>query len=137
MPEEIYPTPLQAVSGSGGQFGPQYLKYLKHRRDWSTITLISRYEDGGIDTNTSADNVLQEYELLYDGLTDEEANILDTFWDSHRLTVTFTFVEPRDHPWTFIEGATVTGCRFISYDRDHELAKTIQSRRVLIGKYPS
>lgn len=136
MPEQIYPTPLQ---GNNYNAGVQYLKYLKVRRDWSRITLISEYEDGGIDTNTSADNCLQEYVLEYDGLTDEDANILDEFWDTHKLNLTFTFVEPRDHPWTLAEGSTVTGCRFISYDKDHANVngvKTQQQRRVVIGKYP-
>lgn len=137
MPELIYPTPLQSVAGSGGVNGPPYLKYLKHRKDWAAVTLISTYEDQGIDTNTSADNVAQEYTLIYNGLTDEQAQILDNFWDIHGKHTTFTFVEPRDKPWTDIEGDTVTGCRFISYEADHEQVRTIQSRTVRIGKYPS
>jgi len=132
-----YPTPLHSASYDTG---PIYLKYLKVRKDWAAITLISTFEDGGIDTNTSADNVLQEYLLEYDGLSDEDANILDQFWDAHGLNVTFDFYEPRDHPWTFQEGNLVTGCRFISFDRDHgnvNGVKFIQKRTVRIGKYPS
>lgn len=132
-----YPTPLHSQSYDTG---PLYLKYLKVRRDWAKVTLISEYEDGGIDTNESADNVLQEYLLEYDGLSDQDANILDEFWDAHRLSVTFTFVEPRDHPWTGVEGATVTGCRFISYEKDHADVNGVrygQRRSVRIGKYPS
>ena len=131
-----YPTPGHS---SSYDTGPIYLKYLKLRKDYESITLISKFEDGGIDTNTSADNVLQEYLLEYNGLTDEDANILDQFWDAHGLNVTFTFIEPRDHPWTFTEGNTVTGCRFISYEKDHadvNGVKTIQKRTVRIGKYP-
>lgn len=137
MPEATFPTPLHSVSYDSG---PRYLKYLKVRKDWASVTLVSTFEDGGIDTNTSADNCLQEYRLFYDGLTDEDANILDEFWDAHKLTVTFTFIEPRDHPWTYQEGATVTGCRFISYEKDHadvNGVKGIQSRQVVIGKYPT
>jgi hypothetical protein len=137
MPEDTYPTPLHSASYDTG---PVYLKYLKVRKDWASVTLISRYEDGGIDTNTSADNCLQEYRLSYNGLTDEDANILDQFWDAHKLSIPFTFIEPRDHPWTFQEGETVTGCRFISYDKDHadvNGVKLIQKREVVIGKYPS
>lgn len=137
MPEQIYPTPLHSQSYDTG---PVYLKFLKVRKDWSRLTLISTFEDGGIDTNSSADSCLQEYILDYDGLADEDANILDIFWDTHKLNLTFTFIEPRDHPWTFQEGATVTGCRFISYDKDHadvNGVKDIQKRRVVIGKYPT
>jgi len=137
MPEATYPTPLHSNSYDTG---PVYLKFLKRRKDWSKATLTAEYEDGGIDTNTSAANTLQEYELLYDGLSDEHANILDPFWDAPGINVTFTFIEPRDHPWTGGEGSTVTGCRFISYEKDHadvNGVKYIQKRRVMIGKYPS
>lgn len=134
MPEATYPTPLHSATYDTG---PVYLKYLKVRKDWGSLTLISKFEDGGIDTNTSAANCLQEYMLEYDGLTDEDANILDQFWDAHGLHTTFTFIEPRDHPWTYQEGSTVTGCRFISYEKDHGQVKETQKRRVVIGKYPS
>ncbi len=133
MPEATYPTPLHST---GYDTGPVYMKYLKVRKDWSKVTSVSEFEDGGIDTNTYASNTLQEYLLEYDGLTDEDANILDQFWDAHGLNTTFTFIEPRDHPWTGSEGSTVTGCRFISYEKDHEQVKGIQKRSVRIGKYP-
>lgn len=129
-----YPTPLQSVSYDTG---PLYLKYLKVRKDWAAITLISTYEDKGIDTNESADNVLQEWILEYDGLSDQDAKILDDFWNAHRLSVDFTFIEPRDDPWTGVEGGTFTGCRFIAYEKDHSLVLTGQKRSVRIGKYPS
>lgn len=128
-----YPTPLHSPTYDTG---PQYLKYLKVRKDWASVTLVSRFEDGGIETNRSADVPMQEYHLEYNGLEDEDANILDEFWDTHGLHVTFDFIEPRDHPWTGQEGNTVTGCRFISYERDHDKV-WIQSRRVVIGKFPS
>lgn len=137
MPEATFPTPLHSASYDTG---PLYLKFLKLRKDWGSITLISTFEDKGIDTNTSADLPLQEYLLEYNGLSDEDANILDQFWDNHGLNTTFTFIEPRDHPWTYSEGDTVTGCRFISYDKDHadvNGVKTIQKRTVRIGKYPA
>jgi hypothetical protein len=132
-----YPTPGHTVTYNEGPF---ITKYLKLRKEWANATVISEFEDGGIDTNTAADDVLQEYLLIYDGLTDEDANILDEFWNAHGIHTTFTFIEPRDHPWTFQEGDTVTTCRFISYDKDHadvNGVKFIQKRTVRIGKYPS
>lgn len=124
-----YPTPDQS--------GPQYLRFLKVRKDWQRITRISQYEDSGIDTNESAANTVQEWEFEYDGLSDDDAVTLDNFWDTHRLSQTFTLIEPRDHPWTGLDGDTVTGCRFISYEKDHRKVKFTQSRRVVIGKYPT
>lgn len=132
MPERTYPTPGHS---STYDTGPIYLKYLKRPKDWGAITVVSTFEDGGKDFGLHAAIPPQFYELEYDGLTDEDANILDEFWNDHGLHTTFIFIEPRDHPWTFQEGATVTGCRFVSYDRDHNKVKTIQSRKVVIAKY--
>lgn len=132
-----YPTPKQGLAGSAGQSGPPYLKYIKHRKDWKELTLISVFEDKGVDTNESAADMPQRWTLEYDGLSEAQVAILDSFWDQHRLSVDFTFVEPRDAPWTEIEGDTVTGVNFEDYeDGDH--TKVWINRRVAhLIKYPS
>lgn len=133
MPERTYPTPLHSQTYDTG---PLYLKFLKRAKDYKEITVFSKFEDGGVDTLEHADDAAQIWELEYDGLTDEDANILDEFWDDHRLSIKFTFIEPRDHPWTYQEGDTVTGCNFVSFDKDHDKVKGIQKRKVVIAKYP-
>lgn len=134
MPEQTYPTPLHSQTYDTG---PVYLKFLKRAKDWGAATLVSKYEDLGVDLNVSAADVPQIYELEYDGLDDRDAFILDEFWDAHKRHIAFTFIEPRDHPWTDQEGNTVTGCYFLSYEKDHRQVKTIQSRKVQIIKYPT
>lgn len=129
-----YPTPGHSATYDSG---PIPLKYLKVRKDYGEITLISKYEDQGRDFNTSAADAPQRWELEYNGLTDEDANILDEFYDAHKLSTTFTFIEPRDHPWTGVEGGTFTGVRFESYDKDHDKVKGIQRRSVKLVKYPT
>lgn len=133
MPEATYPTPLHSASYDGGPF---YIKYLKLRKDYSEITLESQYEDQGRDFNTSADDAPQRWEITYDGLSEEDAQILDDFWNTHKRHVTFTFIEPRDAPWTDQEGDTYTGVRFESYEKDHSKV-WIQSRSVVLVKYPT
>lgn len=133
MPELTYPTPLHS---STYDTGPIYMKYLKHPKDWAAVTVFSEFEDGGRDALEHADSAPQRWELIYDGLTDEDANILDQFYEQHRRSRTFTFIEPRDHPWTFTEGSTYTGCLFEGFEKDHDRVKGIQKRRVLIAKYP-
>lgn len=128
MPEDVFPTPLEG--------GPQYLKFLKQAKDWSAVTLEVTYEDQGKDFNESAADCAQLYELEYDGLSDDDTSVLDTFWNNHRRAIPFTLVEPRDDPWTQNEGSTVTGCHFVSYEADHRKVKFTQSRRVVIAKYP-
>lgn len=134
MPEDTYPTPLHS---SSYDTGPIYLKYLQQAKDYAPATIISVYEDQGRDFNYSATDVPQLWEITYNGLTDEDAKILDDFWNAHKLHVPFTFIEPRDHPWTYQEGNTFTGCHFVSFERDHDQVKGIQKRKVVIAKYPS
>lgn len=133
MPEATYPTPLHSADYDTGPF---YIKYLKRSKDYSEITLISTYEDQGRDFNTSADDAPQRWEITYDGLSEEDAQILDDFWNTHKLHVTFTFIEPRDAPWTDQEGDAYTGVRFESYEKDHSKV-WIQSRKVVLVKYPT
>jgi hypothetical protein len=132
-----YPTPGHSATYNEGPF---YVKYLKVRKDYKEITLISEYEYQWRDFNTSADDAPQRWELTYDGLSDEDANMLDQFYDAHQLSVTFTFIEPRDHPWTGVEGGTFTGVRFESYEKDHgdvNGVKFVQKRKVVLVKYPT
>jgi hypothetical protein len=133
MPEATFPTPLHSQTYDSG---PVILKYLKRPKAWAEVTVFSVFEDGGRDVLEHADNAPQYWELDYDGLEDEDANILDEFWESHRLSVPFTFIEPRDHPSTGSEGLTVTGCYFVSFERDHNKV-WIQSRKIVIAKYPA
>lgn len=123
-----YPTPQQS--------GPQYLKYIRHRKDWREVTLISTYEDKAVDSNQSADDIPQRWTLEYDGLEQDDVKTLDDFWDAHRLVVTFTFIEPRDEPWTQNEGNTVTGVKFEFYEDGDHTKIWINRRIAHLIKYP-
>lgn len=135
MPEQTFPTPLHSGSYDTG---PLILKYLKHAKDYGEITVSSKFEDGGVDRIEHADDTAQRWTLEYNGLSDQDANILDSFYDAHRLSTTFTFIEPRDHPWTGSEGNTVTGVLFEkAMEKDHDKVLTIQKRTIHLVKYPA
>lgn len=123
-----YPTPAHN--------GPPYLKYRKAAKDWAAITVVSVFEDQGADFQKSAADAPQIYELVYDGLDETQAKILDDFWDAHGIDTPFDFDEPRDYPWTENEGNAIENCYFKSYAKDHTKID-IQSRRVEIVKYPA
>lgn len=129
-----YPTPLHSQTYDTG---PVILKYLKDPKDWAAVTVFSEFEDGGIDALEHAADAPQRWHLSYDGLTDDDANILDEFFAAHRFSVTFVFIEPRDHPWTGVEGGTYTGCRFESFTKDHVQVRDIQKRDVVIIRPPA
>lgn len=125
-----YPTPSQG--------GPQYASYTKHAKRWQDATLISEYEDKGVDTNTSADDVPQRWTFTYTFATEAGAKVLDDFWDAHKLSVTFDLIEPRNIPWTGSAGSTITGVKFEEYvDDGHGENITIQKRTARLIKYPS
>lgn len=128
-----YPTPLHSQSYDTG---PVYLKYLRLPKDWKSITVFSEFEDGGVDVLEHADDAPIRWEITYDGLEDEDANILDEFFEAHRYSVPFTFIEPRDHPWTGGEGNTYTDVYFEDYIRDHTQI-SIQSRIVKLVRRPA
>lgn len=124
-----YPTPVQS--------GPIYTKFRRLRKDWAEITVISTFEDAGRDFNEHASTVPQRWEFVYEGLDETEAKVLDDFYETHRLSQTFTLIEPRDRPWTNTKtaGATFTDVRFELYEAGHSKVN-IQSRRVVLVKYP-
>lgn len=94
-----YPTP--AIGG------PLYEKYIKHPKDYREITITSKYEDGGIDTNESADTAPQRWTLKYNGLTQAQAKTILDHYNANRLSERFTFQEPRNDPWSGV-GTTYT-----------------------------
>lgn len=125
---QVYPTPSQD--------GPQYLKYLKRIKDFKEITVQSQFEDGGVDVLERALDAPQRWEFTYDGLSESEAEVLDNFWLNHRLSQHFSLIEPRDFPWTHVEGDTFEDVQFESYTKDHSKVD-VQSRDVVLVKYPA
>lgn len=128
-----YPTPLHSQTYDTG---PIYLKYLRHPKDWKSVTVFSEFEDGGVDALEHANDAAIRWEIEYNGLEDEDANILDEFFEVHRFSVPFTFIEPRDHPWTGGEGNTYTDVYFEDYRKDHDKV-WIQSRSVRLVRRPA
>lgn len=133
-----WPTASQATTTTGGVTfaehglapGVQYLHYTKHAKNWTEISLISTYEDKGFDVNESADDALQRWTLEYDGLSEADAKILDDFWDNHRRSQPFTFIEPRDYPWTYGEGELFAGVYFEDYQKPNTVQYHVQARVV-------
>lgn len=123
-----YPAPAQG--------GPPYLKYIKHRKNWKEITVTSTFEDKGVDTNESADDMPQRWTLEYDGLTETQVATLDSWNDTYKRSGSFDFQEPRNEPWT-TTGSTITGVRIEDYEDGNHTKVWINKRIVHLIKYPS
>lgn len=118
--------------------GPRPNVYLKHVKDYDEITDFLKFEDGGVDTNEHATDAAQRWTLIYNGLTETEAKVLDDYYNSKRKSTRFTFKEPRNEPWTGTGGTTYTNSvQFESYERPEHEHYNIQSRKIVLVKYPS
>lgn len=126
-----YPTPDIA--------GPVYVRYIKHRKDYGEITVFSEFEDGARDSLEHAADAAQRWTLAYEGLTQTQANVIWSHYDTHRLSTKFTFKEPRNDPWTGTTGTTYTN--LVQYETAPEQPAHnkvwSQSLTVKLIKYPA
>lgn len=125
-----YPTPTQG--------GPPYIRYTKHRKDYGEITVFSEFEDGGRDALVHASDAPLRWSLVYQGLTQTQANVIWSHYDTHKLSTRFTFIEPRNDPWTGAAGTTYTD--LVQYEDapeqpEHQKVWS-QSLTVKLVKYP-
>lgn len=119
--------------------GPQYEKYIKHRKDWGEITVKSEFEDGAIDALQHAADAPQRWTLIYTGLTQTQLKVILDHYDAHRIVTKFTFKEPRNDPWTGTVGTTYTD--LVNYESAPEQPEHLKlwanSLTVKLVKYPS
>lgn len=126
-----YPTPAFS--------GPPYVKYVKHSLDYKEVTIFSKFEDGGVDTNESATTAPQRWTFVYRGLTQTQAKVILDHYNSNRLSTKFTLQEPRNDPWTGTTGTTHTNA--VQYEEPVEQPEHdkvwIQSLTVKLIKRPT
>ena len=96
--------------------GIDWARYREVPRDWSTVTITHTYEDESKTFSDTSDTPPQFWEVGFTGLTKEEAEIFDAFWEAARLKNTFNFTDSN--------GTLHTGVRCASYDRDHDANKS-------------
>lgn len=127
MPAEF---PLPSVSGSN----PDPLVTYKLPIDYQVD--FTEYDDGGRDfALRSGGTGIQRWYLFYDGMTAAEAAILDAWIETVKLgpdgmsAYSANFRDP--------DTATLyTGVRVESYDRPVHKLKAVQTRTVMLVKYP-
>lgn len=124
-----YPTP--SVSSSN----PDPLVSYKMLDKFQVIS--TRYDDGGIDTALQSGGVgIQRWYLFYDGMTAVQAALLDAHValaklseDDQPSAQTFNY---RD-----VDSATLfSGVRYQSYERPVHKQKDLQTRTVILVKFP-
>ena len=106
------------------------MKQRKLRPRWESLNTEHEYEDDGISVNGVGTTPAQDYELVYDGLTPLQAQVLDDHYDEARHNLNDFEFRDRD-------GNLHTNARYFSYaDPDHTKVD-IQSRTIVLRVYPA
>lgn len=97
---------------------------------------VTQYDDGGRDTKLqNGGNGIKSWVLTYAVLSAAAAAILDAHALAAKLgedgpsAITFNFRDPTD-------GTLYAGCRYLQYNRPSHVKRWIQSREIVIVKYP-
>lgn len=123
-----YPTP----GGGTGANGPQWLKLHIYQPTYGDVTEKHIYEDGGASFVTFNDTAPIRILIVYDGLLDSEAEILDDHRaDAFGEVYEFTFTDPRT-------AMVYTGVHYDEgHEEDHRLIETINNRTIRLIKRPA
>jgi len=108
--------------------GIPYARYYEVPADYSEVTYMNDYEDGGRSFNQSG-TPPKRWEIEFTGLDQDEADIFDVFHDLVKLVGTFDFTDP--------DNVTHTGVRVETYERNHTGHRSwINTVRFTITQYP-
>lgn len=108
--------------------GIDYARYYEIPPDYSEVTYSNTYEDGGVSLNESG-TPPKRWEVEFNGLSRDEADIFDAFHELVKFVGTFDFVDP--------SSVTHNLVRIESYDRSHAEHKSWSNTvRFTLTQYP-
>jgi hypothetical protein len=99
--------------------GIDWARYRKVPRNWGTVTIAHTYEDESKTFSDTSDTPPQFWEVGFTGLSPEQAEIFDEFWEAARLKNPFTFIDKY--------GVSHSDVRIASFERDHDANKSWSS----------
>jgi hypothetical protein len=86
-----------------------------------------RFATGAGDVNTLQKTPIRRFEIEWDGLSPEQAGILDAHYERSHAGLSFTMT---------YRGEVLTNCRYMSYSRTDHTRYWVQSRQASIVRYP-
>jgi hypothetical protein len=92
--------------------GIAYNRFYEVPTDWEAVTIKHVYDDESATFSDTTDTPPKRWELVFSGLTKEEADIFDAFYSAARKKNPFTF---KDKSNVIFENV-----RIESYEREHE-----------------
>ena len=87
-----------------------------------------QFGTGMAQANTIQKSPVRRFEIEWDGLTPEQAAVLDTHYERSHQGIPFTITNPHT-------GEVVNNCRYASYTRGDHVRYWIQSRSAVIMRY--
>lgn len=87
-----------------------------------------QFGTGMAQANTIQKSPVRRFEIEWDGLTPEQAAVLDTHYERSHQGIPFTITNPHT-------GEIVNNCRYASYTRGDHVRYWIQSRSAVIMRY--
>jgi hypothetical protein len=87
-----------------------------------------RFGTGVAQANTQQKTPIRRFEIDWDGLTTEQAAVLDAHYERSHSGIPFSITNPHT-------GEVITNCRYASYTRGDHVRYWIQSRAAVIVRY--
>lgn len=115
-----FPSPV--ITGIG------WSRFYQLPNEWDKVTAEHVYEDDGRSFSTTTDTPPKRWQVSFDGLTQDEADMFDAFADEVRRTKTFDFTDK----W----GVKHEGVRVTEYSRSHDAHKSwVHSVNFSLARY--
>ena len=118
-------------------FYPIYLKnerrsrFYQNEPDFEPITRTHQYEDGAMSFNELGDVPQEAWEIVYSGLTREQAKVIDDHFRDVRTSRPFEFFDDKT-------GLLYSDCYYKSCKPDHDGHMSWSQERIIqIVRYPS
>lgn len=122
-----FTSPVPLPQPSNNSSAPLHVTFREVMNDWRNHQVT--FDDTLTIGNTTLSVPIRQFEIVWDGLSVEQATILDQHYTSTRGGISFSMFYPHT-------GETLSNCRYSSYSRSSHSRYWSQSRQARIIKYP-
>lgn len=96
--------------------GILYSRYYAHPIDWKEVTISHEYEDGGRSFNEVSNDAPRRWDIEYNGLSPDIADLFEQFYNAYRFAKKFAFTDKL--------GVTHQNVQIEAFANEHEAHKS-------------